>query len=194
VGLTWPASAAQRSANAVADAISGSWRLDREKTKESQDVWKRRLDAMKAAQANENPGAMGGLFMARTGYSPYSGEWLLRSAMRDLLEIAERLSFRASQDSVTITDDLERQLTFATSGNKEKRQLAATEFNARTRFSGGALEQQLSVDELVLTEIYLPSEDGREMLISINVDKPDFQPPLKSIMRVYSRVAAGESR
>jgi hypothetical protein len=184
-------SAQQRAATSVAEALSGTWKLDRDKTKESQDVWKRRLDAMKAAQQTEGPGQMASLFAPRTSVSPYTGEWLLRSAMRDLLEIAERLSFSASQDSVTITDDLERRLTFATTGNKEKRQLAATEFNARTRFSGGALEQQLSVDELLLTEIYLPSEDGREMLISINVDKPDFQPPLKSIMRVYSRVDAG---
>jgi hypothetical protein len=88
---------------------------------------------------------------------------------------------------VTITDDLQRALTFTTSGTKERRQLAATEFNVRTRFTGGALTQQMTVDELVLTEIYLPSEDGREMLVSISVDKPDFQPPLKAIMRVYTR-------
>ena len=185
--LCGPTSARQGPSTPVADALTGTWKLDREKTKDSQDVWKRRLDAMRAAQQDENPDAAG-IFALRTGHTPYTGEWLLKSAMRDLLEVAERLSFTVSGQSVTITDDLQRALTFATSGNKEKRQLAATEFNVRTRFSGGALEQQMTVDELVLTEIYLPSDDGREMLVSINVDKPDFQPPLKSIMRVYTRI------
>jgi hypothetical protein len=185
--LSGPTSARQGPSSPVAVSITGTWKLDRQKTKDSQDVWKRRLDAMRAAQQDEAPDAAG-MFALRTGHTPYTGEWLLKSAMRDLLEVAERLSFAVSGQSVTITDDLQRALTFATSGNKEKRQLAATEFNVRTRFSGGALEQQMTVDELVMTEIYLPSEDGREMLISINVDKPDFQPPLKSIMRVYTRI------
>jgi hypothetical protein len=159
--------------------------LDRVKTKETQDVWKRRLDALRAAQ-EADPDA-GSMFNLRTSHAPFAGDWQLRSAMRDLLEVAESLSFRVSSDSVTITDDLQRALTFATSGNKEKRQLAATEFNVRTRFTGGALTQQMTVDALMLTEVYLPSEDGREMLVSISVDKPDFQPPLKTIMRVYTR-------
>jgi hypothetical protein len=167
--------------------ISGVWKLDREKTKDGQDVWRRRLDAMRAAAEAESPDAAS-MFTVHTGHSIYTGDWQLRSAMRDLLEVAERLSFRVESDSVTITDDLNRALTYTTTGTKEKRQLAATEFNARTRFTGGALTQQLTVDELVISVIYLPSEDGREMLVSMSIDKPEFQPPLKSIMRVYSRV------
>jgi hypothetical protein len=186
LGPAWSLSAqgpAAAGSPAPAELV-GTWKLDRTKSKDDQGVWKRRLDALRAAQEAE-PDA--GMFNLRTSRAPFSGDWQLRSAMRDLLEVAESLSFRVSPDSVTITDDLQRALTFATSGTKEKRQLAATEFNVRTRFTGGALTQQMTVDELMLTEVYLPSEDGREMLVSISVDKPDFQPPLKTIMRVYTR-------
>jgi hypothetical protein len=187
LGLAWSSSAQGPAANGstASTDLVGTWKLDRVKTKENQDVWKRRLDALRAAQeADPNTGSV---FSLRQAHAPFAGDWQLRSAMRDLLEVAESLSFRVSPDSVTITDDLQRALTFATSGNKEKRQLAATEFSVRTKFTGGALTQQMMVDELTLTEVYLPSEDGREMLVSISVDKPDFQPPLKTIMRVYTR-------
>jgi hypothetical protein len=187
VGLAWFPFAQQPAATGlpVGTELAGTWKLDRAKTKDDQGVWKRRLDALRAAQ-EADPDA-GSVFSLRTSRAPFAGDWQLRSAMRDLLEVAESLSFRVSSDSVTITDDLRRALTFATSGTKEKRQLAATAFNVRTRFTGGALTQQMTVDELMLTEVYLPSDDGREMLVSISVDKPDFQPPLKTIMRVYTR-------
>jgi hypothetical protein len=190
LGPVWVLSAQQTAANGVVprSEIAGAWKLDRAKTKDDQDVWKRRLDALRAAEVAEAADTTGYLAALHQSHSQYNGDWELRSAMRDLLEVAERLSFRVSTDSVTITDDLDRALTFATSGNKEKRQLAATEFNVRTRFSGGALTQLVTVDELMLTEVYLPSEDGSEMLVSITVDKPEFQPPLKNIMRVYTRV------
>ena len=186
LGLAWSSSAQQPGANGLPGSteLVGTWKLDRDKTKDNQDVWKRKLDALRAAQDDPDGG---GPFNLRVSHAPFSGDWQLKSAMRDLLEVAESLSFRVSSDSVTITDDLQRVLTFATSGSKEKRQLAATEFNVRTKFTGNALTQQMTVDELVMTEIYLPSEDGREMLVSISVEKPDFQPPLKTIMRVYTR-------
>ena len=195
--LAWSASAApaslRRALPTPALQLVGTWKLDRAKTKDNQDVWKRRLDAMRAAQEAGPPDAAS-LFASRAGHVPYTGDWQLKSAMRDLLEIAEKLSFRFSEDSVSITDDLNRTLTFATTGAKEKRQLSATEFNARTRFSGGALTQLVTSDELTMTEVYLPSEDGSEMLVSITVDKPDFKPPLKDIMRVYTRQTADSGR
>ncbi len=166
-------------------ALIGVWKLDRTKTKDDQDVWKRRLDGLRAQQAVNAPAS--DPFAQRQARPPVINDWQLRSAMRDLLEVAEQLSVRVESDSVTITDDLERVLKFATNGSKEKRQLAATPFVVRTRWSGAALTQDISVSELGMTMIYLPSEDGREMLVSISVDKPAFQPPLKQIMRVYTR-------
>lgn len=188
-GLMAPASAQQpvTDGSLAAAQLVGTWRLDREKTKDGQDVWKRRLDAMRAQQEAEMPDFFGSASQ-RTSHGPLSTDWTLKSAMRDLLETAQRLSFRVSGDSITITDDLDRALTFATTGSKERHQLAATEFNARTRFSGGALTQQLTVDQLALMEVYLTSADGKEMLVSISVTKPDFDPPLKPIMRVYTRI------
>lgn len=188
-GLMGPVSARQTVADAPVPVthLAGTWKLDRDKTKDGQDVWRRRLDALRAQQAAEMPEFFGSS-PTRASQGPLSADWTLKSAMRDLLETAESLSFRISGDSVTITDDLERAITFATTGTKEKHQLAATEFNARTRFTGGALTQRLTVDELALTEVYLPSADGKEMLVSISVTKPDFDPPLKPIMRIYTRV------
>jgi hypothetical protein len=168
-------------------SLAGAWKLDRAKTKDDQDVWKRRLDGLRAQQAAQNPLAADP-FAQHSARPPVINDWQLRSAMRDLLEVAEQLTFRTDQDSVTITDDLERALTYATSGAKEKRQVAATPFMVRTHWSGAALTQDISVSELGITMIYLPSDDGREMLVSISVDKPAFQPPLKNIMRVYNRV------
>jgi hypothetical protein len=192
LGLAGSSSAQQPAASGLLGSteLVGTWKLDRDKTKDNQDVWKRKLDALRAAQDDPDGG---GPFNLRVSHAPFSGDWQLKSAMRDLLEVAESLSFRVASDSVTITDDLRRALTFATTGNKEKRQLAATEFNVRTKFTGNALTQQMTVDELVMTEIYLPSEDGREMLVSISVEKPDFQPPLKTIMRVYTRTDVGST-
>jgi hypothetical protein len=113
---------------------------------------------------------------------------LLRTAMRDLLETAERLSFQIKPDSVTITDDLNRTLTYATTGTKEKRQLAATKFDVKTRWNGQALTQELTAWTFGMTEVYLLRDDGQEMLVSIKIDKPQFQPPIKNIARVYVRI------
>jgi hypothetical protein len=166
--------------------LIGVWKLDRAKTKDDQDVWKRRLDGLRAQQAASAP-LNADPFGSRQVRPPVINDWQLRAAMRDLLEVAEQLSFRMEGESITITDDLERALKFATKGAKEKRQVAATPFMVRTRWNGAALTQDITVAELGMTVIYLPSEDGREMLVSISVDKPTFQPPLKNIMRVYTR-------
>jgi len=173
----------------TSNALAGVWKLDRAKTKDDQDTWRRRLDGLRASQPGPPSVSSAdpfGLFTNRTAQAN-GNDWQLRSAMRDLLEVAEGLTFQIAPDSVTITDDLDRSLKFATNGSKDKRQLAATEFVARTKWAGPALTQEITVGELLLTVVYLPSEDGRDMLVSIIVDKPTFQPPLKHIMRVYSR-------
>lgn len=189
LALVWPsAGSGQNVARAAAvTSLSGSWKFDRSQTKDNQDAWRRRVDAMRITdpatfgQTNSDPTASS---IARTVESP---DWLLRSALRDLLEIAERLSFQVDDASVTITDDLNRVLTFATTGTREKRQLAATEFDAKTTWTGAALTQDIRASSLQLTEVYLPSKDGRQMIVSIKVVKPQFQPPLKDILRVYVR-------
>ena len=113
---------------------------------------------------------------------------LLRTAMRDLLETAESLAFQIKPDAVTITDDLNRALTYATTATKEKRQLAATKFDVKTRWNGQALTQEITAWTFAMTEVYLLRDDGQELLVSIKIDKPQFQPPIKNIARVYVRI------
>jgi len=196
-GSTLAAASAQQTAVPVEPPVSahsrliGSWKIDRRQLPDDQDVWRRRVDAMPTETAAPRAGAFGASdpMLASPG-SSYSALDIatLRSAMRDLLETAERLSFGLGDDAVTITDDLNRALTFATTGKKERRQLAATEFDAKTKWSGEALTQDVTVWNFAMTEVYLPKQDNEELLVSIRIVKPNFQPPIKDISRVYTRI------
>jgi hypothetical protein len=179
-----PAQLAAPQANGA--AVVGAWQLDRARTADSQETWRRSVDAMRA---NEQvpPGNDADPLATALMRQIDSPDWRLRTAMRDLLEVAERLDFRVGQGKVTITDDLDRALTFATGGDREKHQLAATEFHARTKWNGEALTQDISADLLALSVVYLPSDDGRALLMSIKVVRPQFSPPFKEITRIYVR-------
>lgn len=169
----------------------GSWKVDRRQFPDDQDVWRRRVDAMPddtAASRRTIVGPPDPLLSAPILNASGLDIALLRTAMRDLLETAERLSFQIKPDAVTITDDLNRTLTYATTGAKEKRQLAATKFDVKTRWNGQALTQEISAWTFSMTEVYLLRDDGQELLVSIKIDKPQFQPPIKNIARVYVRI------
>jgi hypothetical protein len=170
--------------------FAGAWKVDRHQFPDDQDVWRRRVDAMPAdpAGARAVAGPPDPMLSAPLISASGLDIALLRTAMRDLLETAERLSFQIKPDAVTITDDLNRTLTYATTGTKEKRQLAATKFDVKTRWNGQALTQELTAWTFGMTEVYLLRDDGQEMLVSIKIDKPQFQPPIKNIARVYVRI------
>jgi hypothetical protein len=176
---------------ATRDGFSGgTWKVDRRQFPDDQDVWRRRVDAMPAEPtgARAIAGPPDPMLSAPVLNANGLDIALLRTAMRDLLETAERLSFQIKPDSVTITDDLNRTLTYATSGAKEKRQLAATKFDVKTRWNGQALTQEITAWTFGMTEVYLLRDDGQELLVSIKIDKPQFQPPIKNIARVYVRI------
>ncbi len=175
------------------DALVGTWRIDRRQLPKDADVWRRRLDALpvaptgdpiaRATQQLNDP-----LLAAPVG--SYSGMdlALIRTAMRDLLETAETLSFTVNPASVTVLDDLERARIYKTDNQKEKRQLSATEFDVRTHWSGQSLVQELSAWGFTMSEIYLPKEDGHGMLVSITIKKPKFDPKIDEIVRAYEKV------
>lgn len=172
--------------SAASVSIAGTWRFDRSQSKDGSDVWRRRLDAMRADEAaaaasSDEPSA---LRLERLMESP---DWRLRAALRDLLEVADRLTFSLDAGRVTITDDLDRSRTYATDGTKEKRQLAATEFQARTSWNGSSLVQDIVADRLTLAEVYLPAADGQSLLLSITIVKPKFEPPIAPMTRIYAR-------
>jgi hypothetical protein len=195
--LTAAASAHRTSALPLRQSVparggfAGMWKVDRHQFPDDQDVWRRRVDAMPVDPAAGRPVIAGQpdplLASPLTGGSGLEIA-LLRTAMRDLLETAERLSFQIEAGSVTITDDLNRMLTYATTGKKEQRQLAATKFDVKTQWNGQALTQELTAWTFGMTEVYLMRDDPQEMLVSIKIDKPQFQPPIKDISRVYVRL------
>jgi hypothetical protein len=178
----------------VQERIVGTWRIDRQQPLDGQEAWRRRIDALELSQSigpSQQP-APGRPYDPNAGMPLISGSGLemaaVRTAMRDLLEIAERLSFHVAADTVTITDDLDRALKFSTRGAKDKRLLAATEFTAKTQWTDRVLTQEISAWTFRMTEMFLPSNDGQELLILIKIQKPTFSPPIKDMTRMYVKV------
>ena len=195
---------AERAAN-----LAGSWEFDDGQSKEDQRNWRRPVGAARPIPSNTGgrgggfpgssagypggPGGMmppmgggGGGFVPRPSSAAYDTE--LRRALRDLLEVAAGYEIALKQDQVIITDDLERTLTFSTSGKKEKHRIGATNFESRTSWDGGLLMQDIeAVGGFHMSQVFFPAEDGQSMFVSIRVDKPDFKPPIKPITRTYRR-------
>jgi hypothetical protein len=110
------------------------------------------------------------------------------TAMRDLLELSEHLDFTVEAGRVTVLDDLQRRLSYATNGKRETHQLGTTEFTSRTRWSETALMQTFEVGpHFQMTEALVPSEDRSRLFVVLKVTRPTLSPPVKNIERVYTR-------
>jgi hypothetical protein len=163
--------------------VEGLWDFNPGESHEDQRNWRRvvhpDLDTSQPAQP------------PRSGILPpeaYDND--ARRALRDLLEIAQSYTLAVREKDVTITDDLGRSTTYATDGRREKHQFGATEFDARTTWDHALLSQQIEAMDLIrMTQVFMPSEDGRSLFIWIKVEKPEMNPPIKPITRVYSRTA-----
>ena len=109
--------------------------------------------------------------------------------IRDLLEVPERLSFAVTPDAVTITDDLDRARTYLTNNKTKRYQLGAATFNAKTRWDGPQLKQQLSTTlGLKMYETYFLSEDAKRLFVIVRIGEPikgELQP---GVNRVYDRI------
>src|SRR5207249_4785940 len=62
-----------------------------------------------------------------------------RDARRDLLEIAPTLTISVTPDAFAVTDDLDRTLKFPVDGKKQRYQLGAAQFDAKTWWDGPRL-------------------------------------------------------
>jgi hypothetical protein len=112
-----------------------------------------------------------------------------RDAQRDLMEIAPQLKFDVSSSTVTITDDLDRVLTFQTDGKSKKYQLGAAVFDAKTSWSGAQLRNDMEgPDGLRITATYFLSDDGDRMFLILRVGQPAKDGPPVGVNRVYDRV------
>ena len=69
----------------------------------------------------------------------------IRRAVRDLLELAQQYTIDVGNDTVTLSDDLQRVTTFATDGRREKHRSGATEYESTTSWNtDNQLVQELS--------------------------------------------------
>lgn len=109
--------------------------------------------------------------------------------IRDLLEVPERLTLAVTPDAVTITDDIDRARTYYTNNRSRRYQLGAATYNARTRWDGPQLRQQLSTTlGLKMFETYFLSEDAKRLFVIIRIGEPikgELQP---GVNRVYDRI------
>jgi len=183
-------------------ALAGTWAFDEKGTFEDQRNWRRPVAGDATAPHAGSP-ASGGSSMYGTG-SPGPGMPLgyggprgamglfdndIRRAMRDLLELAQQYTIDVGNDTVTLSDDLQRATTFATDGRREKHRSGATEYESKTSWNAdNQLVQELSRGkDLKVHLIWLPANEGKALFVWIKVEKPTFTPPIKDIKRVYVR-------
>lgn len=131
-------------------------------------------------------GGAGGGVVRDSVYNIYIQQ---RDTQRDLMEIAPRLHFDVTPTAVTITDDLDRVLTFSTDRRRQKYQLGAAVFDAKTYWDGGQLKMDIEgPDGLKITEVWFLSDDGSRLYLIIRVGEPTKDEPPVGVNRVYNRI------
>jgi hypothetical protein len=200
-------------------SLAGTWRFNEVETEEDQSNWRRPIDPPPSVPADSQPGGRPGipvivpvtppptyvLGRPRLWQTPHVNRvpepvstlkepWRtdVRRALRDLLEVAERYTITIEPGRVTFTDDLDHRTTYATNGKSEKHHAGATDFDVKTTWKGAQLGQQISaVDIFKMSRTFVPGDDGRAFFVSITVEKPELEPPVRKLVRVYSRASSG---
>jgi hypothetical protein len=112
-----------------------------------------------------------------------------RALVRDLMEVPETLKITSSTSSVTMTDDLERSLTFPTDMTKRKYQLSASTFDATARWDGRKLVKDIEGPRgFRLSETYFLSQDGQRLFVIVRLGEGKPDEPAVGANRVYDRV------
>jgi hypothetical protein len=112
-----------------------------------------------------------------------------RDTARDLLEVAERLTIKVNPDTVSITDDLERERTYLTDGRRQRHQIAAARFEIRSEWRDSQLVQQIAGGfDFKMTQTYFLSPDGRRLFLMVRVGQPRKNVPQVGFNRVYDRL------
>jgi hypothetical protein len=111
-----------------------------------------------------------------------------RDARRDLLEIAPTLTISVTPEAFAVTDDLDRTLKFPVDGKKQKYQLGAAQFDARTSWDGPRLKTEIEgPDGLKISETWFLSDDGSRLFVVIRVGDTVKDGPPVGVNRVYDR-------
>jgi hypothetical protein len=135
-------------------------------------------------------GGMGGGMPRGLGMSPM-GLAEMRTLTRDLMEVPEKLTLKVSPESISVTDDLERERIYPTDGKERKYQLSGAQYEARVFWNGPQLKREIKGGyNFKLTEVAFLSADGNRMYVIIRLGdqtkKPP--PPVVGVNRVYDRV------
>jgi len=116
----------------------------------------------------------------------------LRDLVRDLMEVPEALRIQVAEQSITFTDDLDRERTYPTNNRKQKYQLGAAVFEAKVRWDGPQLKKEIEGDEnFKMQETYFLSDDGKRLFVIIRMGDPlhrEKNAPVSGVNRVYDRV------
>jgi hypothetical protein len=112
-----------------------------------------------------------------------------RSLTRDLMEVPESLTIALSPGQISFVDDLARERTYPTSGEKARYQLGAARFNAALEWTGTQLVKRIdAADGFRMTETYFLSEDGQRLFVILRVGSNRKNAPIMGVNRVYDRV------
>jgi hypothetical protein len=115
----------------------------------------------------------------------------IRGMLRDLIEIAETFTITVQPDAVTFVDDLERERTYPTTGDKRKYQLGAAQFSARVRWDGAQLRKEIEGEYgFKMTETFFLSADGKKLFLVLRIGDPKRKDlPIIGANRVYDRIS-----
>jgi len=113
-----------------------------------------------------------------------------RDTLRDLMEIPESVRIDITPIAVSMVDDLDRSLVFPVDGRRQKYQLAAAVFDARTTWDGGQLKMEIEgPDNLRMVETWFLNEDGSKLFQIIRIGDPprDREQKPVGVNRVFDR-------
>ncbi|MEZ5318038.1 MAG: hypothetical protein R2752_11610 [Vicinamibacterales bacterium] len=112
-----------------------------------------------------------------------------RALLRDLMEVPETLDIQSSDASVTLTDDLDRSLTFPTDRTKRKYHLSASDFEASAWWDGRQLIKDIEgARGFRMSETYYLSQDGRRLFVIVRLGQGKPDEPVVGANRVYDRI------
>jgi hypothetical protein len=115
-----------------------------------------------------------------------------RTYVRDLLEVPEQLTIRASSEEVTFVDDLDRLRTYAADGRVQRLQLSAARFEAKSSWSETYFRKEIEgTNNFKMSETYFVSDDGSRLFVIIRIGDPKKPETLAGVNRVYDRVRSG---
>jgi hypothetical protein len=114
-----------------------------------------------------------------------------RTLLRDLLEIPETLTIRATTSGVTFIDDLKRERTYETDGKPRKYQISAARFEAKGIWQGAYFRKDIEgPNNFKMTETYFLSEDKRRLFVIIRIGDPKKPETMAGVNRVYDRIGS----